>query len=501
MPGRLALPANANSSQKTNNGTIGRREEMERPRIVGIRFREVTVAIVLLLLIVASSALASQQVRVEYEFDRPEISEIRIESDVYSRIAMAGCPNAGKVGEPALPARGAQILLPYGTEVESIEIVAGEAIVLGDGFYVEPNAEQAKLTSAPVEPVPPVPDPGIYGSDQPFPEARFEKVGVQSFRGYRMLILKLQPVQYVPASGELQYYASLTVVVNTSEGSDASTMLRGLAEDEAEIITRVDNPETVTTYFGAGRPGSKSYDMLIITTPSLSTAFQQLKDYHDSTGILTEIHTTADVGSSTPDDIRAYIRDVYLNDGIEYVIIGADDDIIPAKDLYVEMSPGGEAEYNMPADLYFSCLDGTYNYDGDSRWGEPTDGPGGGDVDLVAEVHVGRAAVGTLAEALRFVDKTLEYVAETGPYLQDVLLVGEYLGFGGDADYAKNYMNELIDGSSMHGYTTVGIPYRYSISRRCTRPMATGRSQISRIRSMAAFIFSTIWVMATRTMR
>ena len=28
----------------------------------------------------------------------------------------------------------------------------------------------------------------------------------------------------------------------------------------------------------------------------------------------------------------------------------------------------------MPADLYYACLDGPYNYDGDGNWGEPHDG-------------------------------------------------------------------------------------------------------------------------------
>jgi hypothetical protein len=420
--------------------------------------RQLALIVVSLLMLATSSAFASGQVTMEYTFDRPEISKVRIGDTDYDRIAMPGCPNAGNAGEPAVPAKGAQILLPYGTDIESIEIVAEERIQLGSGYFIEPNAEQAKLTSAPIEPILPVPNPDIYESDQQFPGESYKNVGVQAFRGYRMLILRLQPVQYIPASGELYYCPVLTVIVHTVDTGKASTLFRGFAEDEAEILTRVDNPEAVSSYSAAGRPGNRSYDLLIITTPTLASAFQPLKDYHDANGILTEIHTTNDVGSSTPDDIRDYIADKYMNDGIDYVIIGADDDIIPAKDLYVQMSPGGEAEYNMPADVYFSCLDGTYNNDGDSYWGEPTDGEGGGDVDLVAEVYVGRACAGNLTEATRYVDKTLEYATTANPYLQSVLLVGEYLGFGGPADYAKNYLNELIDGSTAHGYTTVGIP-------------------------------------------
>ena len=223
---------------------------------------------------------------------------------------------------------------------------------------------------------------------------------------------------------------------------------------------KVDNPEMTDSYFASGISKSKSYDMLIITTSALASSFQTLKDYHDTTGILTEIHTTESIGSTDPDDIRDYIRDRYLNDGIQFVIIGADDDIIPAKDLYVISweGSGHETEYNMPADIYFACLDGTYNYDGDSYWGEPTDGEGGGDVDLIAEVYVGRASVDNTTEADRFVNKTIQYLTSNSAYLENVLMIGEYLGFGGISDYAKTMMLQNVDGSSADGYTTVGIP-------------------------------------------
>jgi len=161
-----------------------------------------------------------------------------------------------------------------------------------------------------------------------------------------------------------------------------------------------------------------------------------------------------------PDAIRDYVRERYLNDGIQYVLIGADDDIIPAVNLYVASwsGYGAEIETAMPADHYFACLDGTYNNDGDTRWGEPNDGPNGGDVDLMAEVFIGRAAAGTTTEAARFVTKTLTYAAANGAYLQDVLMCGEYLGFGGVSDYAGGMMEQMEDGSSADGYTTVGIP-------------------------------------------
>jgi hypothetical protein len=401
----------------------------------------------------------AEQIKLDYYFDEPTMSDVKIGDVIYDRITIPGCPNSGNTGQPALPAKGASILLPYGTEVESVEIVAGEKVLLGDGFFIEPVSPQGKLTSAPVEPLLPVPDEQIYSSDQPFPGDMFRNVGTQVFRGYNILILRLQPVQYTPTSGELSYCSELSVVVNTVPSEKTVDMFRGLEVDAADVESRVDNSDMIASYEASGKFGRANFDFLIITTTGLMSSFQPLADYHNSNGIVTQIKTTFDVGGTDPDVIRQYIKDRYQNDGITYVLIGADDDIIPAKDLFVRMSyPSGEAEYNMPADIYFQCLDGTYNYDGDSYWGEPTDGDGGGDVDLVAEVYIGRASVGNYTEADRFVSKTLQYLTASAPYLQEVLLVGEHLGFGGPSEYANETLNELVDGSSMHGYTTVGIP-------------------------------------------
>jgi hypothetical protein len=198
--------------------------------------------------------------------------------------------------------------------------------------------------------------------------------------------------------------------------------------------------------------------MLILTLPGFQSAFQPLKEYHDAHGLPTEIRTTSDVGSTDPGAVRDYIRDRYINDGIEYVLIGADDGGIPARDVYVESYPDGPIADDMPADVYFGCLDGTWNYDGDSHWGEPTDGEGGGDVDLLAEVYVGRAAADNETEVARFVNKTLWYLSGYHTRPANALMVGEYLGWYGQPLYGGDYMDELIDGSSAYGYTTAGIP-------------------------------------------
>lgn len=401
---------------------------------------------------------AADTITLEYTFEAPTVTPVKIADAIYYRVTMPGTTTGGNAGEPALPASGARALLPLGHEAVAVDIIASDAISLGEGYVVEPVAIPHRLSADPTTILPPQPDAAIYAAATPFPGHSGVVVGTHAFRGHPILNVRLDPVQYVPATGELTYTPRIMVVVETAATGRAVNMYRGFEVDRVRVASKIDNSALLAAYPTVGLRDTRSYDMLILTTPSLASAFQPLADHHTANGLATEIHTTSDVGSTNADDIRDYIRDAYLNDGIQFVIIGGDDDVIPAKDLYVEAYSGGDIEYSMPGDIYYACLDGTYNNDGDSYWGEPTDGPGGGDVDLVAEVYVGRCAAGNTTEVNRFVTKTLWYLSGNHPMPEKVQLVGEHLGFGGPAEYAGDTLEELIDGCSNHGYTTVGIP-------------------------------------------
>jgi len=434
---------------------------------------KLTLGIILLLLL--SGVVYAEQVRVEYTFDRPDISKILVDGNFYDRVIMPNAPNYGLTNHPALPAQGAEILIPYGSEVTGIEIIPGEKILLGDDYLIEPTVRPVKLSASPDEFVYPVPDAFVYAMSQAYPEELYSKIGVNDFRGYQILTLRLNPVQYIPSKGEIYYYPNLSVVVNTSETGKTSEFYRGLSRDAEALTGKVDNINVAKSYAVAGMRTAENYDLLIITVPDFVDNFLPLKDFHDTTDFLTEIHTTDDIGSTNPDDIRDYIRDRYINDGIDYVLIGADDELVPAKDLYVISWEGDENEVStdMAGDIYYACLDGTYNYDGDAYWGEPNDGEGGGDVDLIAEIYVGRASVSNDNEADRFVDKTIKYITSNSPYLDKILMVGEDLGWDNEAQFGGNMMDEMIDGSTAYGYTTTGIPSdQYTIDKLYDRDWA-----------------------------
>jgi len=420
-------------------------------------------------LLFCSVAAQSMQVSVEqevkrtYSFNSPSLETVDIAGTIYDRITLDDCYPAGSAGEPKIPSKGVFLLLPPDSQVGTIQIRTGEKIVLGSGYTIEPTSQAIPISQTDDIPIP-TPNQDIYQSDAAYPGTLFTQIGVQSFRGYQILVLLLHPVQYNPVSGELFYYTSLEVSVQTITSGAQSALYRGLPQDMTAIQQKVDNPEMIQAYRyqHPSAPASfESYDLLIITTDALKAGFEPLKQAHDATGVATVIKTLTDIGGSDLESIRDYIRDAYTDWGVEYVLLGGDTDVVAAPILWVSGMDENTTYYEdtMPADLYYACLDGPYNYDNDGYWGEPHDGTDGGDVDLVAEVYVGRACVGSTAEVNNFVTKTVAYINRdiNDPYLKKMNFAAEYLGDYGIASYGSSYMEQLVNGSTADGYTTVGI--------------------------------------------
>ncbi len=409
--------------------------------------------------------------------------------NVTKSIRIPGLENRIIPGEPVVPFRTARILIPFGEEIEDIKVLPGEKKNLGK-ILIEPGQDPLPISFSGNYTFTPL-NETTYGSMEPYPKDVYSVVGVQEKQGYKILYINLYPIMYIPKTKDTYYFGSFDLEVKTSP---AQTLDRGLfrgSADERETIERiVDNPGEVATYSqdivttGSSPLLDGNYDYVIISSQSLKNApgpynFAALVDLKKSKGIAATVVTVEEIyatypGADDQEKIRNFIKDAYLNNGITYVLLGGDADggqkggdswdcIIPARGLWAwdyETSPP-----KIPSDLYYACLDGNYDYNGNGVYGEPGDGPEGGEVDLMAEVYVGRAPVDSYAELSNFVRKTIAYEStESDPYLKEVWMVGEYLGFGGVSDWGGNSLDEIKDGSGANGYNTEGFPDDYAKS-------------------------------------
>jgi hypothetical protein len=433
---------------------------------------------------------ANENIELSFDFLRLTFGKNR----GYDTVVVSGLHNHGMPGEPILPFKTVKILLPEGKDVSSVNVTASDKVMLDGSFRVEPGQKSVPLIDGIDEtetnkqisqesskPLPyntvlknkqdrTQPNQTIYSSSEPFPGKLYDGLGVQVFRGYRILIVNLYPVQYIPKTGEIYYFKEMGVTVET-KNAETCTMFRGLQKDEEATEKMVDNPEIVEIYKGKTKDvqyssivnSLDSYDYVIITNNALNSStgaytFQDLADFKNSKGIATTIVNAENIlnesaywnsnplFNDTQAVIRNFIIDAYMNWGIEYVLLGGDgdgddvggesgDDIIPHRGFYV--NSGYYVDDDIPSDMYYACLDGNFNYDEDLYWGEYNDGPDGDEVDLYTEVYVGRAPVDSEEELSNFVMKTLAYETTQDIYLFDVWMVGEYLWgypltFGGD---------------------------------------------------------------------
>jgi hypothetical protein len=416
----------------------------------------------------------------EFDFPTPVVTE----GSTYDSVAMSGLPQYGAPGEPVLPFRIAKVLIPQGKCVQNVDVITSNRIVLEGRFNLEYGKTPIPISSnATIEDLA---DQTIYDSTNPFPSVLFSRMSEQHLRGYKILMLKLHPVQYIPKRGELYYFKSMNVTISLKETDKTSVLFRNSLQDRELVLGIVDNPDMMETYTertttvqpSSLADPSYSYDYVIITNNALSSSFQPLIDWKihkglDATIVLVEdivndsgYHCDGFFGdgcgtakfNDTQAHIRNFIKDAYQNWGAKYVLLGGDDEIIPARGVYAYTSGyclgNNITDYNLPCDMYYGTLDGSWDNDNDTILGEgvyhhawegPENGTSGEEADFLAEVYVGRATVDTAKEATIFVNKTLAYEqAHNATYVKEALMIGEKLDDLTEGGNGKDLTTDLI---------------------------------------------------------
>ncbi len=388
----------------------------------------------------------------------------------FLQVKMAGRENFHRAGEPLLPFQSLRLLIPAGFSAVSVQALPGEEIELPGSYRVAPAQAPVSLSFQGI-PRRTAPDPAFYNSSRPFPPEIISRESLQWKKGFSILLLNLFPVRYRPAAGRISYFPRITVKVILHP--DPSLHRRQekavyLPTDREEVRRLVENPEEINSY-PPPRKAAAQYQEVIITPSSLKEAFapllsHRLSHWTTATVVTTEWIYTQSTGSDDQEKIRNFIRDAYQNWGVQFILLGGDADGVPPRLFYVEGIDNGALKSDwtvlttyLPADLYYSNLDGPFNSNGNDKWGEPDDGEGGGDIDLFSEVAVGRWPVRSSQEVYYLINKTIAYEDAATGYVNRVSMVGEYLGFGGVSDFAKPSLEELRLGSDNYYYETVGF--------------------------------------------
>jgi hypothetical protein len=400
----------------------------------------------------------NDKIIVEYSFDSPVLSKDK--DAEYDILNIKGLESYERQGEPVIPVRPAEILLPRGKIMKNIKAVALESYKLGGTYKLRPGRKPVPWDNLNESEESPEPNQLIYSKTTQWPGKYYSKPIIQSKRGYQIMYLGLHPVQYVPATGEVYYVTKLQLEIRLTD-SKKKGVVRSSKNIEKTLSASIDNPDAVKTYdlsqdlekSGGGvmlnsvteSLGEGSYEYVVITNEYLKNTprpwnFQTLCEDKERQGISATIVTTEwiyenydgtrpDGQSDNQTKIRNFLIDAYQNWGCQYVLLAGDKDIIPIRYFwgYIDYF---KMQLSIPADLYYGCVEPnecTFDYDADGIYGESTDGVDGGEADLSAEIFVGRALVENQKEVADFLKKNLFYASDSlrRDYQPLVSMVGE----------------------------------------------------------------------------
>jgi len=373
---------------------------------------------------------------------------INIKKNNYDIISIKGSGYLVKPGAPLIPYKNVIIILPSKYTLDHVEVRALDMQLLPGNYFIIP-APAPFNRYMPNRAV--APDPEIYNRSDPYPNTIFYyKPKVYRLQGFKILIISLFPIQYIPSEGRVFFYKRFNITIYLKKDKPV------LARSSIHIIDWLKhvsiNPDTLYTY-DVQYTSQDRY--LIITRPLFSTAIDDLVDFLRRRGFTIYVEYVDDIintylGRDTPEKIRNCIKDYYWNYGIEYVLLFGDPDPsdlstgyaldknweVPTRYVFNPDNDSGYDKYftklpndYTPTDYYYAGLDGTWDADNDGYYGESEvySSTGSDEVDWFPEVYVGRVPVRTVADAIDYVNKLINYFNTLPTRSKWMLLLGAHL--------------------------------------------------------------------------
>jgi len=415
-----------------------------------------------------------QSLDLTFTFSTEDVSITK--DGIYDRIKLSGGSiNPQMQGYPELPEKIVKVLLPAGAEVVDVRAEASE-ILIGRDIYPYP-LQPPRAVSATENPkwIEPVAD--AYSGSRILPdESAYLISGTQKMRGWCFAELKLCPLRYLAKKRELYLATEISVEVQYRLSDIREIAPKGNSEIFEKNVKRIvinpdqkdtrpvlgdnaniGNPDKILLkstdsadvgIMAVNPPGEGAVDYLIITPQSLVTAFQPLANHRASfngwdTQIVTkEFISTNYTGADIQMKIRNCIIDYVNNYGTTFVVLGGDDTLLPDRNCYIII--GSDATTDLPTDMYYAGLDGSWDqWNNNGVYGEADVGGVSthDEFDIYADVYVGRIPVRTASQATAYVNKVINYDNNFNEDFAHRILMGGWEGW------------DLYEGSSRPAWT------------------------------------------------
>jgi hypothetical protein len=410
----------------------------------------------LFLCAIASSTLyaAPSAETFSIEFSEHSIRAERhvLAEDTYDLIKMDDLELTKTPGHPCLPVKAMTVYVPRGSRISCVSVESVTGYELPGEYVLLPAQQEIPLSEGFVaEPV--LPDESIYSLAEPYPASPVRTVSSGAIGGRKVAAVQIFPIQYVPAEHKIVFNSEIRVAVEFEDAQEEPAVpmeTRSVRKLRNRIVrSMVENPVDLDRDFPENADlldPSVATEYLIICIDGHADEYEVLKDWKTRKGVPAKIVTQTDVLATYPgrdeqEQFRNCIKDYYLNESTVWVVLTTSAPKAKIRGCYC--SVGGTVDTAIPCDLYFADMDGDWNDDGDSYWGEVYD-----DVDLYPDVYTGRLSPNKGVQCTTVVRKILTYEGRypvPTDYQSDMLFLAEYADASTDGAVGKN----LIDTESV----------------------------------------------------
>jgi|GEM_PF-3257105 len=245
-----------------------------------------------------------------YHFSKPTITQ----NGTFQVIDFEGSIQSGLAGNPSLPYHAIKLLLPPGEVVTGMEIIRENEQLVSGTHVLRPYQPSQPLstTTTPER----LYNSAVYQSTEPYPAEAGRLPATHFMNGYGFALGAFTPVTLIPATGQLSYFESVTVILHTTPQAEANQSLKML-QTAPQITNRAqkfaDNPEQAAAYPVAASRTTDQYKLLIITSQQFAEGFSELIDMYLERGIRWQIATKEDIAANgTGMDVQEKIMTLKL---------------------------------------------------------------------------------------------------------------------------------------------------------------------------------------------
>lgn len=324
---------------------------------------------------------------------------------------------------PCLPYIGINILIPYNSNVDSITCNVCSTF---PSFPGELHNNSPRVASCNLQMSNSINLTNTISTV--YPTSHIENYSIHDMGGFKFVSILFTPFKYHIFNHRTTLFNTVQFDVHTSEtGNTLVSFKEHLRSSMRDILVNPNDLENWYPPISQAPLGNTEevVDYLIITNDSLKEAFQELKEWRMTDGLNVRITTTREISmcnfaGDMAEKIKRYIHHLYEHNGLKYVLLGGDGNVVPYRQCKMEF--GVNVEDRNPIDLYYAVLSEPLNWDTNNNnvYGELAD-----NIDITPSIAIGRLPFSSRSEIANYLLKLKTYeTGEKDNFLNNVLFAG-----------------------------------------------------------------------------